>query len=63
LLQHAARFHSVHQLNPIEFSFNPEDSMAVPIATIPINIGIDEKSRGAIAEGLSHLLADTYSCT
>ncbi|MBW4693604.1 MAG: DNA starvation/stationary phase protection protein [Lyngbya sp. HA4199-MV5] len=35
--------------------------MAVPTTTIPIDIGIDEKSRGAIAEGLSHLLADTYS--
>lgn len=35
--------------------------MAVPTTTIPINTGIDEKSRGTIAEGLSHLLADTYS--
>jgi starvation-inducible DNA-binding protein len=29
--------------------------------TMPIEIGIDEKSRKAIAEGLSHLLADTYT--
>ena len=29
--------------------------------SLPINTGIDEKSRGEIAEGLSHLLADTYS--
>lgn len=28
---------------------------------LPINIGIDEKDRLAIAEGLSHLLADTYT--
>ena len=28
---------------------------------MPINIGIDEKARGEIAEGLSRLLADTYS--
>ncbi len=27
----------------------------------PINIGINEKDRGAIAAGLSHLLADTYT--
>jgi len=27
----------------------------------PINIGIDEKDRRAIAEGLSHLLADSYT--
>jgi starvation-inducible DNA-binding protein len=31
-----------------------------PVA-MPIDIGIDEKSRGAIAEGLSKLLADTYT--
>jgi starvation-inducible DNA-binding protein len=29
--------------------------------SMAINIGIDEKSRGEIAEGLSRLLADTYS--
>jgi starvation-inducible DNA-binding protein len=28
---------------------------------MPVNIGIDEKSRSEIAEGLSHLLADTYT--
>jgi starvation-inducible DNA-binding protein len=28
---------------------------------MPIDIGIDEKSRGEIAEGLSKLLADTYT--
>ena len=28
---------------------------------IPVNIGIDEDSRGKIAEGLSRLLADTYT--
>lgn len=27
----------------------------------PVNIGIDEKQRGEIAEGLSRLLADTYT--
>jgi len=27
----------------------------------PVNIGIEESDRQAIAEGLSHLLADTYS--
>ncbi|MBW4631397.1 MAG: DNA starvation/stationary phase protection protein [Iphinoe sp. HA4291-MV1] len=27
----------------------------------PVNIGIDEASRAKIAEGLSHLLADTYT--
>jgi starvation-inducible DNA-binding protein len=31
------------------------------IQSMEINIGIDEKSRGEIAEGLSRLLADTYS--
>ena len=35
--------------------------MATQAANLPINIGIDEKSRGEIADGLSHLLADTYS--
>jgi starvation-inducible DNA-binding protein len=30
-------------------------------ANLPINTGIDEKSREEIAQGLSHLLADTYS--
>lgn len=29
--------------------------------TMPIDIGIDEKSRGEIAKGLSKLLADTYT--
>lgn len=29
--------------------------------TIPVNIGIDEDSRAKIAEGLSRLLADTYT--
>lgn len=32
--------------------------MAVPL---PINIGITETDRQAIAQGLSHLLADTYT--
>lgn len=35
--------------------------MAIQTVTMPINIGIDEKARGEIAEGLSHFLADTYS--
>lgn len=35
--------------------------MATQPAMLPINIGIDEKARGEIAEGLSRLLADTYS--
>src|ERR1041384_3627813 len=30
-------------------------------AGVAINIGISEKDRGAIAGGLSHLLADTYT--
>jgi starvation-inducible DNA-binding protein len=30
-------------------------------ASIPINIGITEKDREKIADGLSHLLADTYT--
>jgi starvation-inducible DNA-binding protein len=34
---------------------------AAEVATMPINIGIDEKDRYAIAEGLSKLLADTYT--
>jgi starvation-inducible DNA-binding protein len=29
--------------------------------SLPIDIGIDEKARSEIAEGLSHLLADTYT--
>ncbi|MBW4519818.1 MAG: DNA starvation/stationary phase protection protein [Scytolyngbya sp. HA4215-MV1] len=29
--------------------------------TMPVNIGIDEKSRSEIAEGLSRVLADTYT--
>ena len=32
-----------------------------PTASAPINIGISEKDRAAIANGLSHLLADTYT--
>jgi starvation-inducible DNA-binding protein len=35
--------------------------MATQTTTMPIDIGIDEKARGEIAEGLSRLLADTYS--
>lgn len=35
--------------------------MASQSITLPINIGIDEKARGEIAEGLSRVLADTYS--
>lgn len=34
---------------------------ATDVAVMPINIGIDEKDRQAIAEGLSNLLADTYT--
>lgn len=32
-----------------------------PASHSPIDIGIDEKDRAKIADGLSHLLADTYS--
>lgn len=32
-----------------------------PANQAPVNIGIEEGDRQAIAEGLSHLLADTYS--
>jgi starvation-inducible DNA-binding protein len=35
--------------------------MAIQNATMPIDIGIEEQARGEIAEGLSRLLADTYS--
>jgi starvation-inducible DNA-binding protein len=35
--------------------------MVTQNASIPIDIGIDEKARGEIAEGLSKLLADTYT--
>lgn len=38
--------------------FNTGDPL---MQTLPIEIGIDEKSRQGIAEGLSRLLADTYS--
>jgi len=34
---------------------------AIRTEAAPINIGIDEKQRGEIAEGLSRLLADTYT--
>ena len=30
-------------------------------ASLPVNIGIEERERREIAEGLSRLLADTYS--
>ncbi len=30
-------------------------------STLAVNIGIDEKDRQAIADGLSRLLADTYT--
>ncbi|MBI4432539.1 MAG: DNA starvation/stationary phase protection protein [Candidatus Omnitrophica bacterium] len=33
----------------------------MPAITVPVNIGIDEKSRAEIAEGLSKLLASTYT--
>ncbi|KAB8314132.1 MULTISPECIES: Dps family protein [Nostocales] len=33
----------------------------MPSQTFPVNIGIDEASRAKIAEGLSRLLADTYT--
>ncbi|MBU3759164.1 MAG: DNA starvation/stationary phase protection protein [Candidatus Omnitrophica bacterium] len=32
-----------------------------PEKSIPVDIGIDEKSRKEIAKGISHLLADTYT--
>jgi len=51
------RFHCV-QRNDF---FYLKDIMAIPTETMPINIGIDEKARGEIAEGLSRFLADTYS--
>lgn len=34
---------------------------ATDVAAMPINIGIDEKDRQEIADGLSNLLADTYT--
>jgi len=39
----------------------PTQPVAPATGTQQINIGIGEKDRGAIAEGLSHLLADTYT--
>ncbi|MGB7415245.1 MAG: Dps family protein [Thermosynechococcaceae cyanobacterium] len=33
----------------------------MPATSMPINIGIDEKKRQDIADGLAHLLADTYT--
>jgi starvation-inducible DNA-binding protein len=33
----------------------------MPVSSIPINIGIDEKNRQEIADGLARLLADTYT--
>jgi starvation-inducible DNA-binding protein len=33
----------------------------MPSQAVPVNIGIDDASRAKIAEGLSRLLADTYS--
>ncbi|MGF1601478.1 MAG: Dps family protein [Thermosynechococcaceae cyanobacterium] len=33
----------------------------MPATSMPINIGIDEKKRQDIADGLSRLLADTYT--
>ncbi len=35
--------------------------MPIHSEVMPINIGIDERARGEIAEGLSRLLADTYT--
>jgi starvation-inducible DNA-binding protein len=35
--------------------------MAAKVQPIEVNIGIEEGDRKAIAEGLSHLLADTYT--
>ncbi|MBV9389603.1 MAG: DNA starvation/stationary phase protection protein [Chroococcidiopsidaceae cyanobacterium CP_BM_ER_R8_30] len=35
--------------------------MQAQVQSKPIDIGIDEKTRGEIAEGLSRLLADTYT--
>ena len=35
--------------------------MQAPAELMPIDIGIDEKTRGEIALGLSRLLADTYT--
>jgi len=35
--------------------------MPIQSEMMPINIGIDERARGEIAEGLSRLLADTYT--
>ncbi len=35
--------------------------MATPTANMPINIGIEENARKDIADGLSRLLADTYT--
>ena len=34
---------------------------ATAVSTMPINIGIEEKDRQAIAAGLANLLADTYT--
>jgi starvation-inducible DNA-binding protein len=39
----------------------PKAAVAPATGTQQINIGLSEKDRGAIAGGLSHLLADTYT--
>jgi starvation-inducible DNA-binding protein len=38
-----------------------QKSTAAELKSMPINIGIEEKDRREIAEGLSRLLADTYT--
>jgi len=38
-----------------------QKSTAAKLKSLPINIGIEEKDRREIAEGLSRLLADTYT--
>jgi len=42
-------------------SSSPKTSSASRTGAPPINIGIGEKDRAAIAQGLSRLLADTYT--
>jgi len=39
----------------------PKTSKSTPTGAPHINIGISDSDRAAIAKGLSHLLADTYT--
>jgi starvation-inducible DNA-binding protein len=46
---------------PVKFIVKGESVMQLQDKSMKIDIGIDEKTRAEIAEGLSRLLADTYT--